>query len=141
MHRWAAAIWLWPILGICADTSGLKGVVHDPQHHPVPGAEVVLNRTDIARTATTDSNGEFAIGDVPVGAYTISVSAAGFRTASVAITGNDLSINFGSKGITSLLTETGVSGTGNATSTFGDGWYALGVDPTGNPSNRKRHHR
>ncbi len=28
-----------------------------------------------------------------------------------------------------------MSGTGSPTSTFGDGWYALGVDPTGNPSN------
>ena len=56
-------------------------------------------------------------------------------TATVGLTGNDLSINFGANGITSLLTETGVSGTGSPTRTFGDGWYALGIDPTGNPSN------
>ena len=53
----------------------------------------------------------------------------------MSLTGNDLSINFGANGITSLLTETGVSGTGSPTSSFGDGWYALGIDPTGNPSN------
>ncbi len=58
-------------------------------------------------------------------------------TAKVALTGNDLSINFGPNGITSLLTETGVSGTGSPTSTFGDGWYALGIDPSGNPSNHQ----
>ena len=52
-------------------------------------------------------------------------------SATVSLTGNDLSINFGSNGITSLLTETGVSGTGRPTSTFGDGWYALGINPTG----------
>src|SRR4029077_4564033 len=51
--------------------------------------------------------------------------------------GNDLSINFGPNGITSLLTENGVLGTGSPTSTFGDGWYALGIDPTGNPSNQQ----
>ena len=56
-------------------------------------------------------------------------------TASVTLNGNDLSINFGSNGITSLLTENGVSGTGSPTKNFGDGWYALGIDPTGNPSN------
>ncbi len=56
-------------------------------------------------------------------------------TASVALAGNDLSINFGANGLTSLLTETGVSGTGSTTSSFGDGWYALAIDPTGNPSN------
>ena len=55
--------------------------------------------------------------------------------ATLSLTGNDLSINFGANGITSLLTETGVSGTGSPTSSFGDGWYALGIDPTGNPSN------
>jgi Ca2+-binding RTX toxin-like protein len=56
-------------------------------------------------------------------------------TAILSFTGNDLSINFGANGITSLLTETGVTGTGKATTNFGDGWYALGVDPTGNPGN------
>jgi len=55
-------------------------------------------------------------------------------TASVSLTGNDLSINLGANGITSLLTETRVSGTGSPTSSFGDGWYALGIDPNGNPS-------
>jgi hypothetical protein len=55
-------------------------------------------------------------------------------TASVSLSGNDLSINFGPNGITSLLTETGVSGTGSPSTSFGDGWYALGIDATGNPS-------
>ena len=52
-------------------------------------------------------------------------------TAKVSLTGNDLSISFGANGITSLLTETGVSGTGKPTTNFGDGWYALGIDTTG----------
>ena len=56
-------------------------------------------------------------------------------TATVSLVGNDLSINFGANGITGLLTETGVSGTGKPTTNFGDGWYALGIDPTGNASN------
>jgi Ca2+-binding RTX toxin-like protein len=58
-------------------------------------------------------------------------------TASVTLSGNDLAVNFGANGVTSLLTETGVSGTGNPTTAFGDGWYALGIDPTGNPSNHQ----
>jgi hypothetical protein len=56
-------------------------------------------------------------------------------TASVILNGNDLAINFGPNGITSLLTENRVSGIGGPTKNFGDGWYALGIDPTGNPSN------
>jgi hypothetical protein len=56
-------------------------------------------------------------------------------TATVGLTGSDLSVNFGANGITSLLTETGASGTGAPTTNFGDGWYAMGIDPTGNSSN------
>ncbi len=52
-------------------------------------------------------------------------------TATVTLSGNDLSITFGANGITSLLTETGVSGTGKPTTNVGDGWYALGIDTTG----------
>jgi hypothetical protein len=55
-------------------------------------------------------------------------------TAALSLSGNDLSINFGANGITSLLTEAGVSGTGKPTTNFGDGWFALGIDPSGNPS-------
>jgi hypothetical protein len=55
-------------------------------------------------------------------------------TATLSLSGNDLSINFGANGITSLLTENSVSGTGKPTSNFGDGWFALGIDPSGNPS-------
>ena len=56
-------------------------------------------------------------------------------TAAVSLTANALDINFGAGGVTSLLTETNIKGTGKPTTTFGDGCYALGVDPTGNPSN------
>ncbi len=52
-------------------------------------------------------------------------------TATVTLSGNDLAINFGANGITSLLNETGVTGTGKPTTNFGDGWYALGIDTTG----------
>jgi hypothetical protein len=57
-------------------------------------------------------------------------------TAQVTLGGSVLSIDFGAGGITSLLTETNVSGTGSPKTTFGDGWYALAVDPYGDPSKR-----
>jgi probable HAF family extracellular repeat protein len=55
-------------------------------------------------------------------------------TAQVSLSGNVLSIDFGANGITSLLTESSVSGTGSPKTTFGDGWYALAIDPYGDPS-------
>ena len=54
-------------------------------------------------------------------------------TASVTFSGNDLSINFGPSGITSLLTGPAFGGA-QPDQNFGDGWYALGIDTTGNPS-------
>jgi hypothetical protein len=64
---------------------------------------------------------------VPIGVNLFNNGA----TASVTLNGNDLSINFGANGVTSLLS----GGSGSPTKTYGDGWYALGIDPTGNPSN------
>ncbi len=49
---------------------------------------------------------------------------------SVSLSGNDLSINFGPNGITSSLPGAPASPTSK---TFGDGWYALGIDASGNP--------
>jgi outer membrane cobalamin receptor len=58
----------------------LRGVVHDPQHRPVPGATVTLKaqRAEWVRTATTDSTGEFTFTAVPLGDYTVSVVLQGF---------------------------------------------------------------
>jgi hypothetical protein len=54
------------------------------------------------------------------------------QAGSITISGNDLSFNFGANGITNLLA--GSSGALSPTKTFGDGWYLLGIDPTGNAS-------
>ncbi len=63
-----------------------------------------------------------------------SVALSGKVTFTGSSSGSELSIDFGANGITSLLTENGVSGTGSPTTAFGDGWFALGIDPTANPS-------
>ena len=52
-------------------------------------------------------------------------------TTGVSLSGTDLEINFGSKGLTGLLSEYGITGTGGATTSFGDGWYALGINTGG----------
>jgi outer membrane receptor protein involved in Fe transport len=64
-----------------AEMATVRGVVHDPQHRPIAGAEIALQSASFSRTARSDANGEFTIADVPEGVYTIDVSAAGFRTA------------------------------------------------------------
>jgi len=58
----------------------VRGIVHDPQHRPVSGAEVVLRAVDSEFTKTTQSNadGEFNFDSIPVGQYQITVKKAGF---------------------------------------------------------------
>jgi outer membrane cobalamin receptor len=68
--------------------STVKGVVHDPQHRPVPGAAVTLKarQADWTHTAATDANGAFQIAAVPVGDYTVTVTLQGFNTVQQAVT-------------------------------------------------------
>jgi hypothetical protein len=60
----------------------VHGVVHDPQHRPVTGAQVRLNavNSQYSLHTDTDSTGEFAIPEAPIGIYRLEVSAAGFAT-------------------------------------------------------------
>ncbi len=61
----------------------VRGIVHDPQHRPVGGAQVVLKaqRSDWSQAAETDSEGEFEFNAVPLGDYTISITAPGFESS------------------------------------------------------------
>ena len=60
----------------------VHGIVHDPQHRPVPGAMVDLKaqRSDWVQHQTTNDNGEFEFSAVPLGEYTVTVTAANFQT-------------------------------------------------------------
>jgi outer membrane receptor protein involved in Fe transport len=67
---------------LAAATGSLNGIVHDPQHRPLPGAQIVLHGASTTDTKTVQSysNGEFQVSDIPEGPYTVDVSAQGFRT-------------------------------------------------------------
>jgi len=60
----------------------VHGVIHDPQHRPIAGAEIALNAvgSGFTLTAKTDSNGEFELAEAPIGLYMLKVSAKGFAT-------------------------------------------------------------
>jgi hypothetical protein len=62
----------------------VRGVVHDPQHHPVSGAHATLQAKDSAYkvTAETSDTGEFHFDAVPLGNYTVTVEASGFASQS-----------------------------------------------------------
>jgi outer membrane receptor protein involved in Fe transport len=58
----------------------VQGLIHDPQHRPVQGAQVNLRATssDWSKLAQSDASGEFRFDAVPVGEYKVSVEVPGF---------------------------------------------------------------
>ena len=60
--------------------ASVRGIVHDPGHRPVEGAQVTIQAktSDWSRTVMTSAAGEFQFDAVPVGDYAVSVTAANF---------------------------------------------------------------
>lgn len=69
-------------------TSGgsLSGLVRAANGVPIPGATVtIVGGPAVGQSRTTSSTGQFSFAGLPGGAYTINVSAAGFRPARVTL--------------------------------------------------------
>ena len=66
----------------------LRGIVHDPQHRPVAGAEITLEaaHSDLKLTAVSNQSGEFNLPAVALGDYTIAISKAGFASLRQTVT-------------------------------------------------------
>ncbi len=66
----------------------VRGIVHDPQHRPVQGIEIVLKArsSDFIQKTRTDVSGEFHFDAVPLGQYTIAVSDKSFATEEQTLT-------------------------------------------------------
>src|SRR5947208_2273055 len=57
----------------------IHGQVTDPAGRSIPGAVVTLsNGRGSSRSAATDAHGEYRVANLPLGTYTIRVSAKGF---------------------------------------------------------------
>ena len=57
----------------------LRGQVTDPAGASIPGAVVSANNGHgTSRSATADVRGEYVLGNLPAGAYTVRASAKGF---------------------------------------------------------------
>ena len=68
--------------------SQVHGVVHDPQHRPIAGARIELHASNSAfiQTALTAQDGSFAIPNVPLGDYILTISQSGFSTVRQSLT-------------------------------------------------------
>src|SRR6516164_191392 len=64
-----------------AQTATLSGTVRDGSGAAVPQAIVSLNHQDRQQqwTTRTAANGEYAVGEIPPGSYSLTVKAAGFK--------------------------------------------------------------
>src|SRR5260370_4910151 len=58
----------------------VRGIVHDPQHRPVSGIQVVLKAkaSEFTLNVRTDDAGQFHFDAVPLGEYTVAISDANF---------------------------------------------------------------
>ena len=58
----------------------VEGIVHDPQHRPIAGADVRIQSAtaDVTLTARTNQEGSFRIAAVPVGNYIVTIHQPGF---------------------------------------------------------------
>src|SRR5208283_3536335 len=66
----------------------VHGVVHDPQHRPIAGAQITLKAADSAFAihTKTSNEGEFELPQAPIGVYTLSIAAPGFATVDQPLT-------------------------------------------------------
>jgi hypothetical protein len=69
------------------DFGEVEGIVHDPHHRPIAGAQVTLKaaHSDFSQTQATDQNGGFYF-TVPLGDYWLSASQSGFSTVNQQVT-------------------------------------------------------
>lgn len=68
--------------------STVRGIVHDVQHRPIPGAQVTLHAvaSDYQQHATTNPRGQFTFDATPIGNYRLTVSSPGFATVEQTLT-------------------------------------------------------
>ena len=74
-------------------TASVSGLVRDPSGGIVPGVTVIAKHdsTGQTRQAQTGAAGNYTITNLPIGGYTISASASGFKTT--VISGTTLQVN------------------------------------------------
>lgn len=70
------------VLGQTSTTGAIRGTVTDPQGAVLPTATVTITSrgTDAVRTALTGRDGQYTVGLLPPGEYSVKIGAPGFKT-------------------------------------------------------------
>src|SRR5262245_48937534 len=79
-----AALWIGALAQIT--TTGIRGIVRDPNGAVVPNATIKVtdNATGIEQTIVTSSDGGFLFPNLQFGAYKLTVTANGFQSSVIA---------------------------------------------------------
>jgi len=79
----AGVLAICPLAALAEIFGNVHGIVHDPQHRPIPDAAVDLRaqHSDWAQHQKTSDGGEFDFSAVPLGEYTVTVTVANFQPA------------------------------------------------------------
>ncbi len=66
----------------------IHGIVHDPQHRPIPNAQVTIHAINSAFevSVVTASDGSFTASSLPLGDYTLTIIAPSFATVTQTLT-------------------------------------------------------
>jgi outer membrane receptor for ferrienterochelin and colicin len=81
------------LLFLCAGVraavlASIRGIVHDPDHRPIPNATVRIHTagSDYSQELTTGVEGAFQSAPLPVGEYVVTVRSDGFAASEQAVT-------------------------------------------------------
>jgi len=68
----------------------LRGIIHDPEHRPIPGARITLRagHSDLTFSVLTNNDGAFEIASIPLGDYIVTIVNPGFENLQQTITVN-----------------------------------------------------
>src|ERR1700688_2643158 len=78
-----AACLILSLTAFAVVVGSVRGVIHDPQHHPVQNAMVMIKAksSDWSASTNSDANGNFTFNAVPLGEYVVTVAGVGFDQA------------------------------------------------------------
>ena len=74
------SLFLFAVSAFATIFGSVEGLIHDPQHRPVKGAQVTIHAvsSEWRQIITSDDSGEFRFDAVPVGEYMVMVENSGF---------------------------------------------------------------
>lgn len=103
MKNHSIALWMFvallPVTASATVFGSLRGVVHDPDHRPVPDAQIVIQSTtsDYSQSISSGAEGAFETPSLPTGAYRVTVTKKGFAPTAqdvVVVSGSAPTLHF-----------------------------------------------